>query len=63
MRSALAFIVGLLMALSVSGANAQAVGWVAVAADSAGSGDRYGYRPLEGRSGPPGEDRLRPGDL
>jgi hypothetical protein len=37
MRSALAVIVGLLMALSVSGAYGQAGGWVAVAADSAGS--------------------------
>lgn len=38
MRSALAVVVGLLAALSVGGAHGQAGGWVAVAADSAGSG-------------------------
>jgi hypothetical protein len=38
MRSALAVMIGLLMALSIGGAHGQTAVWVAVAADSAGSG-------------------------
>jgi len=51
MRSALAVIAGLLTVLSVSNASAQASGWVAVAADSAGSGIATAIGPSKAEAG------------
>lgn len=51
MRPALALIIGLWMALSVSGVHAQAGSWVAVAADSTGSGIATGTGPSKAEAG------------
>ncbi|MBM3621520.1 MAG: hypothetical protein FJX20_12615 [Alphaproteobacteria bacterium] len=51
MRSALALVVGLLTALSVGGAHGQAGGWVAVAADSAGSAITTATGPSKAEAG------------
>lgn len=51
MRLTLALVVGLLTALSVGGAFAQAGGWAAVAADGAGSGIATAVGPSKAEAG------------
>ena len=51
MRSAFAVTVGLLAALSAGSASAQAGGWVAVAADAAGSGIATAIGPSKAEAG------------